>query len=446
MAKLKSTAQKVEQRITSKENPAFYVQKYDFDNKYPQRVIDIVSDSGTAKTCLKLQRKFVFGGGLKDTTFYKNKVNAKQSVDKFTRKLIDYYTIHGGIAVHVNYNGLLQKRELSIIPFEYCRLVSEGNENYGKIAVYDDWGHVKKKKFSPTDIIYIDKYEPSSVAQQVETCGGWENYKGQVFYFNGELDDYNLCPFDSVLEDMLTEAQVKKFKHSTATDNFLASHLLITGKTESEDEEQEFDENLKAFQGGDGAGRIMVLERESNEESIELKKIEIQDYDGLYEYTENSSRDSIIKMFLVPPVLLLRVAGSLGTSKEISDAFDYYNGVTSDDRLIIEEILTELFSNYHYDICPSKDFSILPLKYSKAIAPEYLSYYTKNEIRIANGDSEAVDAKADITLLAVTLGVGGTQALTAILSDATLSVDQKKGTLKVLFGLNDEQVTQMLGQ
>jgi len=107
-------------------------------------------------------------------------------------------------------------------------------------------------------------------------------------------------------------------------------------------------------------------------------------------------------MFLIPPVLLLRVAGSLGTSKEISDAFDYYNGVTSDDRLVIEEILTELFSNYHYDICPSKDFSILPLKYSKAIAPEYLSYYTKNEIRIANGDEEAIDAKADVTLLAVT--------------------------------------------
>jgi len=89
--------------------------------------------------------------------------------------------------------------------------------------------HVKKKKFAPTDIIYIDKYDLSSVAEQVEACGGWENYKGQVFYWNGELDDYNLCPFDPVLEDMITEAQVKKFKHSTATDNFLASHLLITG-------------------------------------------------------------------------------------------------------------------------------------------------------------------------------------------------------------------------
>jgi hypothetical protein len=104
----------------------------------------------------------------------------------------------------------------------------------------------------------------------------------------------------------------------------------------------------------------------------------------------------------------------------------------------------EIFTNFYYDICPSKDYSILPLKYSKSIAPEYLSYYTKNEIRVANGDEEATDLKADTTLLAVTLGVGGTQALTSILSDPLLNLEQKKGTLKVLFGLSDEQVNQML--
>ena len=189
---------------------------------------------------------------------------------------------------------------------------------------------------------------------------------------------------------------------------------------------------------------MLVVEKANNESPIELKKIEIQNYDGLYEYTENSSRDAILKMFLIPPVLLLRVAGSLGTSKEISDAFDYYNGVTSDDRLVIEEILMEIFTNFYYDICPSKDYSLLPLKYSKSIAPEYLSYYTKNEIRVANGDEEATDLKADTTLLAVTLGVGGTQALTSILADPLLTISQKQGTLKVLFGLSDEQVTQML--
>ena len=35
--------------------------------------------------------------------------------------VIDYFTSHGGVAVHVNYNGLLQKRSLSIIPFVRIR-------------------------------------------------------------------------------------------------------------------------------------------------------------------------------------------------------------------------------------------------------------------------------------------------------------------------------------
>ena len=90
-------------------------------------------------------------------------------------------------------------------------------------------------------------------------------------------------------------------------------------------------------------------------------------------------------MFLIPPVLLLRVAGSLGTSKEISDAFDYYNGVTSDDRLVIEEILTEIFTNYYYDICPSNDYSLLPLKYPKPIETAYSQFFTEDEIRISLG-------------------------------------------------------------
>ena len=176
-----------------------------------------------------------------------------------------------------------------------------------------------------------------------------------------------------------------KLKHSTATDNFLASHLLVVGESESDEDAELFDQNLRDFQGGEGAGRLLVVEKANNESPIELKKIEIQNYDGLYEYTENSSRDAILKMFLIPPVLLLRVAGSLGTSKEISDAFDYYNGVTSDDRLVIEEILTEIFTNYYYDICPSNDYSLLPLKYPKPIETAYSQFFTEDEIRISLG-------------------------------------------------------------
>ena len=444
MAKVKSTAQKVTQRITTIDQVGFYVNKYDFDNKYPQRVIDISNDSGTAQACLELKRKFVFGGGLKNLDFYKSKVNPTTTADKFLRNLIDNFTKFGGCAIHFNYNMVGQKTTVTSIPFEYCRLVPTGHKEEGKIAIYDDWGHNKRLKFSPSDVTYINSYNPKSAVQEMEAVEV-ENYKGQVYFWTPKGATYPLSPFDAVLEDMLTEAQLKKFKHSTSANNFLASHLLITGKSESDEEADLFDENLRQFQGGEGSGTIMVIERESEGETIELKKIEIQDYDGLYSFTEDSSVLSIIRRFLIPPVLLLRVAGSLGTSKEISDAYDYYNVITSDDRLLMEELLTEIFTDFAHLVNSDLDFSILPLKYSKAISAEYLSYYTKNEIRVANGDEELTDVKADSTLLAVTLGVGGTQALTSILADTILTVEQKKGTLMVLFGLNETQTNQMLG-
>lgn len=444
MAKVKSTAQKVTQRIATIDQVGFYVNKYDFDNKYPQRVIDISNDSGTAQACLELKRKFVFGGGLKNLDFYKSKVNPTTTADKFLRNLIDDYSKLGGCAIHFNYNMVGQKTTITFVPFEYCRTVPTGHKEEGKIAMYSDWGHSKRLKFSPSDVTYINSYNPKSAVQEMEAVG-IENYKGQIYYWTPNGAIYPLSPFDSVLEDMLTEAQTKKFKHSTSANNFLASHLLITGKSESDEEAEQFDENLRQFQGGEGSGTIMVIERESEGETIELKKIEIQDYDGLYSFTEDSSVSSIIRRFLIPPVLLLRVAGSLGTSKEISDAYDYYNVITSDDRLLMEELLTEMFTDFAHLVNSEMDFSILPLKYSKAISAEYLSYYTKNEIRVANGDEELKDVKADSTLLAVTLGVGGTQALTSILADTVLTVEQKKGTLMVLFGLNETQTNQMLG-
>lgn len=452
MANVKATANKITKRVHNPENKALGILNYDYDNRYPQRVEDIKNDSGTATTCLRLFSRFVFGGGAKDPEFYKNRVNSKGlTVDKFLRKLIDSKGTFKGVAVHVNYNGLGQKTELHFVPWGYCRLASESNEEYaGMIALYDDWGMVKKKSIKKTDLTWVHKYNPNTVLQEVEQAGGWENYKGQLFYWTPEGEDYPLAPFDSVLEDCITEAELKRFKTNSTKTNFLGSHILITGKAEKNENEEENEggglgEDLQEFQGGDGTAKILWLERENNDENIELQKVDIQNYDGLYEYTENSSRDNIIKNFLIPPVLLLRVAGSLGTSTEIADAVDFYNAITADDRLQMEEVMKELFSNFAYDVCPSGDFSIIPLKYRKQIGADYLQYYTKNEIRVANGDEEANDLKSDVTLLAVTLGVGGTQALQSILIDPVLTNEQKKGSLKILFGLTEEQSNEMLG-
>lgn len=446
MAKVKITADrsKVKPRISPIDIAQTEIQAYDFDNLYPQRVIDIVNDSGTAKTCLFLKSRFVMGGGATDSDFYKQKVNGNGlRVDHLIRKMTESLISFGGIALHFNYNGLGQITEITPLNFEYCRLGIE--KQAGKIAVYEDWGKTKKKRFEKKDVAYIDVYDPLNVLRQAEEAGGIEHYKGQVLYFTPYGLEYPIAPFDAVLEDMVTEAQTKRFKANTSAKNFLASHILVTGREEVSESGESLGDDLKAFQGGDGAGSILWLQRETNEEQVELKKVDIQNYDGLYEYTENSSRDNIIKQFMIPPVLLVSTTGSLGTSKEIADATDYYNSIVGYERLMIEELLKDIFANFHYPINTSGDYSLLPLKVEKGLDVAYSQYFTKNEFRKSLGYEELEDAKSDNSVLAITLGVGGTQALTSIIADQVLTIEQKKGSLIVLFGLTEQQANTMLG-
>lgn len=452
MARVKITADrnKVKPRIDPKDLTDLQILSYDNDNIYPQRVVDIVNDSGTAKRCLNMYARFVMGQGAKDLDFYKTKINSKGlTVDKLIRKTALSKGEFNGIAWHLNFNGLGEVTEVTPINFEYCRLGILTNDL--KIAVYDDWGKTKRKNFKKTDVEFIDVYNPENALRQAELLGGIEHYKGQILYWTPNGLEYPLTDFDAVLEDMITEAQTKRFKANTSAKNFLASHILITGKEEVKEDENgnpidaDFAKTLEQFQGGDGSGTILWMERESNEENIELQKVDIQDYDGLYEYTEKSSRDNIIGAFNIPPVLLVRTSGTLGTSKEISDATDFYNSFTAYDRLIIEELLKEVFSRFQVNICPSGDYSILPLKVEKELDVTYSQYFTKNEFRQSLGYEAIDDADSDKQILAVTLGVGGTQSLTSLIADPALTIEQKKGSMIVLFGLSEEQANQMLG-
>jgi hypothetical protein len=462
MAHVKTTANKITPRLERVDLKNLGVLAYDFDNLYPQRITDITNDSGTATTCLKLFTKFVNGNGANDIDFGKIKINKNGlTVNKLIRKMAKSIGHNDGIALHFNYNGLGKKTDISFIPWEYCRLTLDIGMYPDMIAVYDDWGKVKSKNMIKKNLSYIHKYDPSAVLGQVQSCEGesdkekWANYNGQVLYWTPDgSDKYPLAPFDSVLEDMVTEAQTKRFKANTSAKNFLASHIVITNKEEadvddngdeiiSDDKGQGISEALTIFQGGDGAGTMMHVERENEDEVIDIKKIELQNYDKLFEYTEESSTLDIVRQFLIPPILLLQTAGSLGSSKEIAEAKEYYNDITSPERDVIEELLIEAFTNFII-INKSGDYSVKSLTVQKPITAEYFPYYSKNEIRESNGSASVDDAISDIDILAVALGVGGTQALVGILTNPDLEADQKKGTIKVLFGLTEDQVNEML--
>ncbi|CAB4152531.1 hypothetical protein UFOVP606_14 [uncultured Caudovirales phage] len=449
---MKATVTDIYKRITITPNKTEGILNYDIDNAYPQRIVNIVNSSGIATSCVGMKTRFLVGGGMSDKDFYKQIVNQDGlTVDKLLRKVASNISTLPYVALHFNYNMLYQKTEVNYIPFTYVRLTTDDNKQYPKmVAIYDDWDRQIRGKIERNKIDYIDLYNPSSEAiqEQVDKAGGWEFYKGQVLLWTPEGVEYTLASFDSVLEDCQTDSKTKSFKFRNITTNFMASHLLVTDKFENDLDRDEFHESLKDYQGADDALKLLHLEKTSNESGIELKPIAIQDVEDLYQYTENSVQLNVVRNFLIPQILMFQVAGKQGTATEIKDATAFYNGITADDRLVIEELFTEAFRNFYYDINPSNDYSIIPFKApitQKELTAEYFPYVTKNQILESLGLPTVEDFKADTKPLYEALGVGGLQALTSILT-GSLTNEQKIATLEIIFRLSNAEAARLAGQ
>ncbi len=393
MAKVKATANKIKKRIEPLKLKSLSVETYDFDNLYPQRVTDILNDSGTATSCHRLYKKYVNGSGFSDPELGKLALNREGlTVDKLRVKLIDSIGTYQGGIVHFNYNGLGEKTEINFIPFAYGRLTLEECELANRLAVYDDWEQKKRSKIDKKKLKYYHKYSPSKALEQVrqeevklkgdETENEvlkkqFDQYSGQVLYWtpNGQ-NQYPLSSFDSVLEDCITEAQTKRFKTSTATRNFMPSHVVVTGEEESETDENgnpvESDapgmgEVFNQFQGSEEAAQLVHVQKKMEGEPFEIIPVEIQKYDGLLEHTEDSATEDIVRNWNIPDILVLRREGGIGgNGTELYEAEKYYTKTTQHDRDVVSGIIEECLNGFvgasHFD-----DFSIEALRPQKPI-------------------------------------------------------------------------------
>lgn len=361
---------KIEQRLTYKENKTEGVLNYDADNAYPQRIMVFIDSSGQATRCVKLLQKFFIGGGFTDTTFYKALVNREGlTLDKLLRKVCWDKSYFDGFAIHVNWNANYKVDSIHFIPFEHCRLGIPDDLDYvGKVAVYSDWAKWKtsriEKKF--IDWLHVFNPDPNVIQAQVDLAGGWDKYKGQIYYYSCEgPGQYPKSPFDPVIEDVDTDAQAKLFKNRNIRNNFVATHIAkYKGKFNSTRERDEFVESLRIHQGAENASNLLFIELDGVDDSLTMDKMETANLEKLYQYTEESTRDNIRRVILAPQVLVGDfIAGKLGTATEIQDAVMFFNAATSDDRLEIEECFTEIFKYWKTpSINPSNDFTIIPLQ------------------------------------------------------------------------------------
>jgi hypothetical protein len=377
---MKTYLPQIERRIRVRPNQTFGILNYDVDNAYPQRMLELVAASPTAKDCWNKRAKFIGGNGFEEKTLGKQLVNNKGlTLAKLLKAVATDKALFNGFGIHINYNANYQIASAHYVKFEDIRM---GNidcaETAKQYAIYNDWGRKSWKHVMRSKIAFIDKYnpDPGAIDEQVERAGGWENYKGQLYYFNPEVDDYPLIEADSVWEDFETEAGIKTFNNREVTTGFLPSTMLFMQARREEADNttpnadllngsnppSQLEKDLGAFQGTKSSQKIIVIEYEDEASKPEFKPYSIQNNDKLFEATEKSVEARIIKGFSVPKELInAEKSSGLSNGGEKKEAIREFNDNTAPDRLELSEVFEELFSNFCQILNPSGNWNILPV-------------------------------------------------------------------------------------
>lgn len=349
-------------RIKYVENNNYNIVNYDFDNAYPQNIIDIINNSGITKSCVELYNKFIIGDGFENPELNKIIVNNKnQTLLQIFRFASKDYSRFNGFPLHFNYNANFGIEEINPIPFEYCRLTLSDDMDNTTIKVYNDWTRIKKRNIYADKIDIINKFNPDKnvVKAEIEAAGGFGNYKGQILWLSNEGHGvYPLAPFDSILEDCTTDSQIKTFRLRNVTTGFLSSYMFVyKGEFESDYERQDFVKTLEKFQGADNTGKMMLVEAKEENQIPDIKKFEQLDNDKIFEWHEESTRKAIIQSFGQPLILLGFIeSGKLGMSAEIIDATKFYNSYTQDERNMMSGIFSDIMKYFKTPII--SDFKI----------------------------------------------------------------------------------------
>jgi hypothetical protein len=448
---------KKEERFETRIDKSLGIQTFGKKNDYPQQVMEIVGASGTGSSCVDVFSKFIAGRGFGDLNFYNLTVNNQGLTNDALLGLMAYdFAMFNGFALHLNYNANYKVTQVSHVPFETVRLGAlKENGTYDTVVLHWDWGRrmTQLKKWSKEDIIEIDLFDPSpeSINAQVEKSGGWAAYKGQVFYYSGNrANNYPLPKFDAVLTDMSTEEGIANIAYRNVRHNFLPSCMLVSimDKDESKEQREQTEKEILEYQGDEAACKMITADVSSKEEMPQVVDFSSKNYDKEYTVTRDKVKNDIGRAFNQPPILRAEDVGANFGSDAIRKAYDYYNSVTEVERLQAERAFSCIFKHWHDG--QFTDFSIMPLYYkistpnAKDITQEILDTLSTNEKRALIGFDELQDDGSNKSLLAEKIGVDGAQVMVQIVADPDMSAEQKKGMLKLLFSLTDEDVESVI--
>ena len=353
-------------------------------NDYPTKIELLVGGSATAKACAGVIADFIYGKGF--SLEAEARVTAKERGERFKKeslyindrretpndllkKVARSLSYHRGVFLQINYNQLFQKTSVQVLPYGCCRLGVKDSNNYrGKVLYYNNWDKLQDKKEIDKNVSVIDLYDPRPevIQEQVNKAGGWDNYKGQVYFLNLDRNDsYPLAWADTVLLDCESEMLSSKYTRNGFKKGFFGTYAFVTSPFKCEADKEEFQEHLRRSIGVEAEQSVFHFQLEMSGDKLEdqvlVKPIESNVKADLFEYADRKTANNIRKTYgNVPPVLIDFVEGKLGNTsgESLKEARIFMQEQMQEERQDVQEMFEELFDNFTTPISNNGLFEI----------------------------------------------------------------------------------------
>ena len=361
----------VDNRLNIKYSKTDEVFSWGDDNAYSSLVKSLIGSSVTAKQCVDLNAKYIYGKGFefdgKTAVINKDGLTLNQLFRVATKEFAE----QNNLFFHVNYNALYQITSVNLVSSTDARIGKSDSTGYaGKFVIYDNWDKQKSKSIKKADFKIIDKFNanPDVIEAQVEAAGGWSKYKGQLLHINSDFSPlYSLSDADSVLLDCDSENQASVFKNVGLRKGFFGAKLIVTKPFDDDYERKDFEKTITDLKGASNSSGILLLEANQATdvlaEQFLIQNIDSNIDDKMFESTENSTARNIRKAFGVPAILVEDSDNSIfGNSGELLRAAKIMHWENKEEeRNIISEAFQKIFNKWHEPINPENNWFIIPI-------------------------------------------------------------------------------------
>lgn len=361
------------------------IKAYGRNNLYPQQAKAILDSSSTGAQCADRYARFIEGEGFANKALYDLVLNRYgETTDDLLSAVCQDIANYGGFALHVNYDLNCKVCEVQHVPFESCRLQEDDDSGYiAHIVTHPDWAGKatrggKVVRVSKSTITSFNRFnpDPEIVRAQIVASGGIDHYKGQIMWVSlAGRDRYPLPKYDRVLTDLSTDEGLSNIKFRNARCNFLPSAIVVSRKSQTfnevdEDEQniraQGFAEDLDMFQGDETSNVLMSMTVEHDEEKPEIIPFPVKNFDKDFSVTDGSVVERIYCAFEQEPFLCIR-NGKVGFSGTlIHDCYTYYSSLVSKEQRTIERAFGKVLKRWHEPLA-SADVAIVSLTYNDTL-------------------------------------------------------------------------------